>query len=375
MISVNRFPGVVLSALMGIFLCIYAPALLGHSVGESATGTAHSSDRHSELSDLSPGPSLQKGDAQENTAVARTRRNKIEQLLENYSLSGDERLLAAARKIHKNTPKTARDFYFSAQIAQAGHNFPEAIGHAQRAVELQPYFAAGWMLLAALHSVQNEPAAARRACARLAAQVSPVVALACQLRARIHNLKENELRHGLESLERFYSLEISWPDNNKLEAWLFSVTGDLAFRMRDLERAEQYYRLSNEQFSSVQARAALADILIAKQDYESVLYLIDNAEQVPALSVRRMLAAKHTGRLAASQLAAADAVFQRWIADGDMTHAREMALFYSDTLVRPALALELAEKNILIQRELEDYHLLESTRTIAALGRRSQGTQ
>ena len=51
-----------------------------------------------------------------------------------------------------------------------------------------------------------------------------------------------------------------------------------------------------------------------------------------------------------------------WIAAEDWLHAREMARFYLDVVERPALARQLAEVNIKLQREPEDIRLFERTR-------------
>jgi hypothetical protein len=126
--------------------------------------------------------------------------------------------------------------------------------------------------------------------------------------------------------------------------------------------SRQLYLESISAFPSIQVRAAYADLLLKTEDYHEVLDVIEPENAVPALAVRRLLAVQRLGGNEEQAIQQMDRLFKEWINKGDMRHAREMAMFYLHVVNNPQLAHSLAKENLKIQREPEDFKLVEIAR-------------
>ncbi len=78
-----------------------------------------------------------------------------------------------------------------------------------------------------------------------------------------------------------------------------------------------------------------------------------------ALQLRRLIALRHLDRYeeGVAQARYLNWEFRQALRAGDFTHGREMARFYLDVELKPALALLAASHNLELQREAEDHVL------------------
>lgn len=317
------------SVLLAVGLLVSANPLLAHSVGHH-------------------------GEAVAEKRVHKVRGLDVDQLITDYSLTGDDELIdtgwrAVGPALDHPTPET---WLRAAWLAQAEHQFELAMHYVSRVLKSQPSNPQAWLLKASIADVMGDRPLARRACARLAVTLSPVVATACNARS---DRPLAERRTLLARLQRMMPTSLE----PNLVAWVRSRAADLAASCGESELAEVLFQRAIDEFPAVQTRAAYADLLIDQHRFDDVLSLLSNAELTPALAVRRVLAAKLAGRDVTAQVASMDAEFRRWMAATDLRHAREMARFYLDVANEPALAHELALANATIQREVEDLELVQ----------------
>ncbi len=277
----------------------------------------------------------------------------VDSLLQRYSLSGDDTLLEQARAQLQTLPQPHDPTVQlqAAWLAQAEHDFEEALRLARGVTERQPHNGQAWLLQAAVATVRGDAAMARRACTQVSTTVSPSVGIACRARLASSAGEQTRRLHQLSALHSTYRDE-------RLRAWALSVEGDLATALGELDSAEALYRESLSIRPALQTRAALIDLLLQQQRYTSALELTDSIHNAPAMAIRRLLALAGQGADIDSQLRRMDTTFRQWISTGDLRHAREMARFYLELQPEPELAYRMAEANLRLQREPEDMELL-----------------
>ena len=147
-------------------------------------------------------------------------------------------------------------------------------------------------------------------------------------------------------------------------AWSYSVAGDLAVAAGESDQATMLYQHSLALAERTQVRAALVDVLLSQADFENAWQALDDGSPALPLLVRRLIVAKHLGRMHELQSMSSTVAqeFAVWIANEDWLHAREMARFFIDVLDQPDLARRLALINIGLQQEPEDQRLEWRTR-------------
>ena len=305
----------------------------------------------------------------------------VRDLVRVFRQTGDDRLLDRAWTLAKPALESANTTALidAAVVAQARHNFDGALQLLDRALEIQPNLDQAWLLKASVHLVRGETDDAAHACREL--NHSPLlVTTTCSARVAIARGDDADALRKLTAVLAAIDETRAEPDPY---AWALSAAGDAA-TSGDAERAIAFYRRSLRIVDSAQVRAALIDVLLAENQIQAA------AEALPkqrshslALNVRRMIvgqrleqaSARH-GRGASQRpidhvgqhgrdIEAADHRFRHWIADGDWTHAREMARFYLDVLERPALAQTIAQANLSLQQEREDLLLARRTGILA----------
>lgn len=289
---------------------------------------------------------------------------KIEDLLRLFRQTGNDLHLdeawAIAEQALADHAKDPHILVEAAMVAQSRHRFAQAMELVNRALTLNPDNDQAWLLLASIHLVRGNAAAAESACRQLR-HVPLLVALTCHARAAFSRGDPGKAGDRLDALLAVIDPASANPD---WFAWSLSVAGDIAAE-RDVDQAISYYEQSLRYVESSQVRSALVDVLLTNGDLERAVDAVDSGPPALPLTVRRMILHKQLGHLGsiAREIDAADREFQRWIADEDWLHAREMARFYLDVADRPALARRLALINLSHQREPEDLRLERRTRS------------
>ncbi|GAB5452556.1 MAG: hypothetical protein Hals2KO_28840 [Halioglobus sp.] len=283
--------------------------------------------------------------------------SSIDELLQRYSVQGDDALLERAeqRLASARDRVGAHALLQQAWLAQAQHDFDRASALTAQLLRLQPGNGQAWLLEAALAAVMADRERGRAACGRVTLTVSPVAGITCF--ASLTRTRDEQLR----AYERLQALPTDKLGDNLL-AWHWSVHAQLAQALGLYTAAERYWRLSIDRFPALQARAALVDLLIQTQRPAQALELLGSDETTPALAVRRLIVLQQLDKDVATRVASTDEQFQQWLAAGDFRHAREMAMFYLDVVPRSRLAFLAASENVKIQREPEDLAILARAR-------------
>ena len=293
-------------------------------------------------------------DYDDELAAARFETGDITALVSSFRKTGDDDYLDSARSIIEplleTRPNDAGVLINAAMVAQARHEFSRATDLTQRALAIRPNDNQAWLLLASIHLVRGQRAAADAACQRLR-DVPLLVTMTCQARV---DLAGDDVGRTFDRFARLLDVTESSVHDSDLLAWSLSVAGDLAKAADEPKQSVHYYTRSLALAESTQVRSALVDALIEQRAFATAADVIDAGAPALPLEVRRMIVAKQLGRDVALNVRLANHEFRHWIAEEDWLHAREMARFYMDVLVRPELAQRLAHINLSQQREPED---------------------
>lgn len=277
-------------------------------------------------------------------------------LVKRYSLTGDDSLIeqgwASMPSDWQSSEKTVARLLFAAWLSQAEHKFDAAMDFTHQALELHPNNPQALILKASIATVSGDISSAKQACRALAGVFSPIASVACSARfAETGNQQQLVLERLIKLLEL--------PVDEEIHPWVVSIAADMARETGNHPLSKKLYLESISAFPSIQVRAAYADLLLKTEDYREVLNIIEPHNSVPALAVRRLLAAQQLGGNEEHAIQRMDHLFKEWINQGDMRHAREMAMFYLQVVNNPKLAHSLAKENLKIQQEPEDFKLVE----------------
>ena len=290
-------------------------------------------------------------------------RSAVSEKIRAFRRSGDDRHLDLAwamlePRLEGDSPGAAL-LVDAATIAQARHEFDEALALTDQALARHPGYDPAHLTRAAIHLVRGNTDGARQACASLR-HAPTLVSLTC--RARV-SIARGEHERSLRVLSAMLDAVDPASVDATVLAWAFSVAGDAAAAV-EATTAIAHYRTSLRWAENAQVRAALVDQLIQSGRLEEADAALAAGHDALALTVRRLVVASRMGRgqSASARIARTDREFRHWIAHGDWAHAREMARFYLDVLPRPALARRLAQINLSLQREPEDLLLARRTR-------------
>jgi hypothetical protein len=242
-----------------------------------------------------------------------------------------------------------------AVLLQFNHQFDAALADLQAAVRSAPADDEAWAWLAAIAMVRADYAQARSACAAMAPQATPAIAVAC--RAYV----DASTGHATAAAAELRAALAADPNIDIGERlWALTRLAEIEQRRGQWTAAEAAYRQALALgLTDGYLLAAYADFLLDQRRPAEVLALLAGRERSDLLLLRLALAAK----------ASADPRLARWQADlaarfdaarlrGDSVHQKEESRFALQLLGDAPRALALARSNYAVQREPSDARAL-----------------
>ncbi|PLY42413.1 hypothetical protein CSZ94_10635 [Janthinobacterium sp. ROICE36] len=255
-----------------------------------------------------------------------------------------------------------------ATILQSTHHFGAALQDLDAVIAQQPQNGQAWLTRATVLTVQGDYTKATAACARLSALTTQLVTVTC-----LANVASVTGRAA--SSERLLDLTLQRSSGAapELESWALTLLAEMATRRGELALAEARYKTAlAQQPRDSYLLGAYGDFLLDRQRPQDVVTLLKDQQRIDALLLRHALAlqalpGQQTAFLAAkAELAARfHAAMQR----GDSVHQREQARFALFLQQDIPAALQLAQQNWAIQKEVPDMRILLE----AALAARNDG--
>ncbi len=248
-----------------------------------------------------------------------------------------------------------------ATILQSTHHFGPALQDLDAVIAQQPQNAQAWLTRATVLTVQGDYAQATAACARLSALTTQLVTVTCLTSIA-------SVTGRAASSERLLDLTLQRSSGAApgLESWALSLLAEMATRRGETALAEARYKTAlARQPRDSYLLGAYADLLLDRRRPQDVVTLLKDQQRIDALLLRYALAmqalpGQQTAFLAAkAELAARfHAAMQR----GDTVHQREQARFALFLQQDIPAAVQLAQQNWAIQKEVPDMRiLLEAT--------------
>ncbi|PIF13153.1 hypothetical protein [Janthinobacterium sp. 13] len=244
-----------------------------------------------------------------------------------------------------------------ATILQSTHHFGPALQDLDAVIAQQPQNGQAWLTRATVLTVQGDYAQATASCARLSALTTQLVTVTCL--ASIASVTGRAA-----SSERLLDLTLqrSAGAAPELDSWAATLLAEMATRRGEAALAEARYTTAlARQPRDSYLLGAYADFLLDRQRPQEVVKLLKEQQRIDALLLRYALAlqalpGQQTAFLAAkAELAARfNAAMQR----GDTVHQREQARFALFLQQDVPAALQLAQKNWAIQKEVPDMRIL-----------------
>ena len=255
-----------------------------------------------------------------------------------------------------------------ATILQSTHHFDAALLDLDAVIAQEPANGQAWLTRATVLTVQGDYTKATAACARLSALTTQLVTVTC-----LANIASVTGRAASSERLLDMTLRRSAGAAPELESWALSLLAEMATRRGESTLAEARYKTAlAQQPRDSYLLGAYADFLLDRQRPQDVVKLLKDQQRIDALLLRYALAlqalpGQQTAFLAAkAELAARfNAAMQR----GDTVHQREQARFTLFLQRDVPAALQLAQKNWAIQKEVPDMRILLE----AALAARSYG--
>ncbi|MGK5015143.1 tetratricopeptide repeat protein [Janthinobacterium sp. 61] len=255
-----------------------------------------------------------------------------------------------------------------ATILQSTHHFDAALLDLDAVIAQEPANGQAWLTRATVLTVQGDYTKATAACARLSALTTQLVTVTC-----LANIASVTGRAASSERLLDMTLRRSAGAAPELESWALSLLAEMATRRGESTLAEARYKTAlAQQPRDSYLLGAYADFLLDRQRPQDVVKLLKEQQRIDALLLRYALAlqslpGQQTAFLAAkAELAARfNAAMQR----GDTVHQREQARFTLFLQRDVPAALQLAQKNWAIQKEVPDMRILLE----AALAARSYG--
>lgn len=251
-----------------------------------------------------------------------------------------------------------------ATLAQYLHDFDGAASMLEALLQRQPQIGQAWLTLATIRRVQGRYEASDAACTALARQAPGVYAEACRA-------ENDALRGNFDAArQRFRQLAQTRGMDAATRGWLLTSLAELEERAGRGAAAEAAWREALQADPSPYTTIAYADFLILRGRDGDVLKLLDPLPRGDAVLLRLAIAGHRSG---APDAAARVAEMRERIAlanlrpDTPTFHGREQAMFALWVEADPARALELARRNVDLQREPID--LLLYAQAAKAAGR------
>ena len=255
-----------------------------------------------------------------------------------------------------------------ATILQSTHQFGPALHDLDAVIAQEPANGQAWLTRATVLTVQGDYAQATASCARLSALSSQLVTVTC-----LANIASVTGRAAASERLLDLTLQRSAGAAPELENWAATLLAEMATRRGETALAEARYRaaLARRPRDSY-LLGAYADFLLDRQRPQDVVQLLQDRQRIDALLLRHALALQALpGRQAAFEAAKAElaARFTAAMQRGDTVHQREQARFALFLQQDVPSALQLAQQNWAIQKEVPDMRILLE----AALAARDYG--
>jgi Tfp pilus assembly protein PilF len=244
-----------------------------------------------------------------------------------------------------------------ATILQSTHHFAPALQDLDAVIAQQPQNGQAWLTRATVLTVQGDYTQATASCAKLSALTTQLVTVTCL--ANIASVTGRAA--GSERLLEL-TLQRSAGAAPELDNWALTLLAEMATRRGESTLAEaRYTRALAQQPRDSYLLGAYADFLLDRQRPQEVARLLKEQQRIDALLLRYALALQALpGQQTAFQAAKAElaARFNAAMQRGDTVHQREQARFALFLQQDVPAALQLAQKNWAIQKEVPDMRIL-----------------
>ena len=244
-----------------------------------------------------------------------------------------------------------------ATILQSTHHFGPALQDLDFVIAQEPANGQAWLTRATVLTVQGDYAKATASCARLSALSTQLVTVTC-----IANVASVTGRAATSEQLLDLTLQRSAGVAPELESWALTLLAEMATRRGETTLAEARYKKAlAQQPRDSYLLGAYTDFLLDRQRAQEVVKLLQDQQRIDALLLRYALALQALpGQQAAFQAAKAElaARFHAAMQRGDTVHQREQARFALFLQQDVAAALQLAQKNWAIQKEVPDMRIL-----------------
>ena len=256
-----------------------------------------------------------------------------------------------------------------ATILQSTHQFGPALHDLDAVIAQEPANGQAWLTRATVLTVQGDYAKATASCARLSALSTQLVTVTC-----IANVASVTGRAAASERLLDLTLQRSAGAAPELESWALTLLAEMATRRGEMALAEARYATAlARQPRDSYLLGAYADFLLDQRRPQEVVKLLKDQQRIDALLLRYALALQALpGQQTALQAATAElaARFNAAMQRGDTVHQREQARFALFLQQDIPAAVQLAQQNWAIQKEVPDMRILLE----AALAARNYAT-
>ena len=244
-----------------------------------------------------------------------------------------------------------------ATILQSTHQFGPALQDLDAVIAQEPGNGQAWLTRATVLTVQGDYAQATASCARLSALTTQLVTVTC-----IANVASVTGRAASSERLLDLTLQRSAGAAPELESWALTLLAEMATRRGETALAEARYKKAlAQQPRDSYLLGAYTDFLLDQRRPQEVVKLLKDQQRIDALLLRHALALQALpGQQAPFQAAKAElaARFHAAMQRGDTVHQREQARFALFLQQDIPAALQLAQKNWAIQKEVPDMRIL-----------------
>lgn len=244
-----------------------------------------------------------------------------------------------------------------ATILQSTHQFGPALQDLDAVIAQEPGNGQAWLTRATVLTVQGDYAQATASCARLSALTTQLVTVTC-----IANVASVTGRAASSERLLDLTLQRSTGAAPELESWALTLLAEMATRRGETALAEARYKKAlAQQPRDSYLLGAYTDFLLDQRRPQEVVKLLKDQQRIDALLLRHALALQALpGQQAPFQAAKAElaARFHAAMQRGDTVHQREQARFALFLQQDLPAALQLAQKNWAIQKEVPDMRIL-----------------
>ena len=244
-----------------------------------------------------------------------------------------------------------------ATILQSTHQFGPALQDLDAVIAQEPGNGQAWLTRATVLTVQGDYAQATASCARLSALTTQLVTVTC-----IANVASVTGRAASSERLLDLTLQRSAGAAPELESWALTLLAEMATRRGETALAEARYKKAlAQQPRDSYLLGAYTDFLLDQRRPQEVVTLLKDQQRIDALLLRHALALQALpGQQAPFQAAKAElaARFHAAMQRGDTVHQREQARFALFLQQDLPAALQLAQKNWAIQKEVPDMRIL-----------------